>query len=250
MLGVLVVLAVGGAAFAAGLKFFGVGSAIFLFLLAALPAAVLIVRLLRKRVDKASGEVEGHLKAQRFERAIERLEAMRPLARWQPLLGSSIEEQIGILRYAGLRDLDGARQSLERVGRKSGQAWAMLGACHFRQKRGDEAMRAFERGTKARKKDALLWAAWAWCEWKRGDRAAALKVLGTARQKLPDDDRLKRVQLTLQNENRMKMKPFGNEWLALQLEPAPGPAATGGISPTHPALRGMRGARMRVRMRG
>lgn len=247
MLSVALALLVAAAAFAGGFAFFGVGSAIFLGLLAALPTFVLLVRRVRKRAEAGGREIEAHIKAQRFERAIERLESLRPLGRWQPMLASSIDEQIGILRYAALRDFEGARPYLERARSKSAQGWAMLGASLFKKGRHEEMEQVFERAVRRRKKEGLLWAAYAWCAWKRGDNDKALRVLARGRERLPKDERLQRVQLALQNEKRMKMKPFGPDWFALHLEPMPAAAAGGGVSPTHPALRGMRGVRMRTR---
>ena len=61
-----------------------------------------------------------------------------------------------------------------------------------------------------------------------------------ARVRLPGDEGLHKMQLAIQNTKPVKMKPFGQDWYTLQLEPVP--TITGGpnISPHHPALRGIR----------
>lgn len=240
MLTVALTVIAAALAFAAGFVSFGLGSAIFLAFLAAIPTFILLGRRVRKRVEAARPEIEAHIGAQRFQRAVERLESLRPLARWQPLLGSSIDEQIGILRYSAMRDFDGAEPFLERARVKGGHAWAMLGANRFRKKRYDDMVKLFELGTKRKKKDALLWATYAWCEWKRGKDDAALQVMARARTVLPGDERLKRVQNALQNDKRMKMKPFGQEWYALHLEAMPTAPMARQVARNHPAMRGLR----------
>jgi tetratricopeptide (TPR) repeat protein len=228
------------AGFAAGRHWFGIGSGVLLGLVAFVIAVIVLARLIGKRLGAAQREVEGHLRARRFEKAIERLEALRPLGIWHPLLSWSLDEQIGTLRYAGLQEIDLARPYLERARFKSGQAWAMLGASFFKRGRYDDVERVFQRAMKRRPKERLVWAAYAWCALRRGRREAALQALTRGRARLPSDEALRKMQLAIQNSKPVKMKLLGQEWYALQLEPAPAMAWGQGIAPTHPALRGLR----------
>jgi tetratricopeptide (TPR) repeat protein len=229
-----------GAGFAAGHHWFGVGSGVLLGLLAFVIAVIVLARFIGKRLGAAQKEVDGDLRSRRIEKAIARLEALRPLGIWHPLLGWSLDEQIGSLRYAGLQEIDLARPYLERARFKSGQAWAMLGASFFKRGRYDDAERVFERAMKRRPKERLVWAAYAWCALRRGRRDAALQALTRGRRRLPGDEFLRKMQLAIQNSKPVKMKALGQEWYALQLEAVPAMAGGQGISPTHPALRGVR----------
>lgn len=240
MLSIVIALLFAAGGFAAGRHWFGIGSGVLLGLLAFLIAVIVLARLVGKRFGAGRVEVEGHIRAQRVQKAIASLEALRPLGRWHPLLGWSLDEQIGILRYAGLREIAEAQPYLERARFKSGQAWAMLAASLFKRGRQDEAERVFQRAMKSRPKERLVWAAYAWCALKRGRKDAALEALGRARIRLPGDEGLHKMQLAIQNAKPVKMKPFGQEWYTLQLEPTPTMTGGPGISPTHPALRGMR----------
>ncbi len=234
------------AAFAAGWVEFGPGSGLLWALLVGPLLAVLLMRRARKPIEAARAEVERHLNGRRFERAIARLEAMRPLARWQPLLASQIDEQIGALRYAALDDPAGARPYLERARHKGPESWTMLAAGLYRRGQFDEMKRVFERATRRRPKEALLWATYAWCRLSRGERAEALDVLARGRKRLPKDERLRRIQLAVQNGKRVHMRVFGGDWYALRLERMPPGASTASNAPSasHPAFR-RRGGRAR-----
>ena len=243
MLSLVSAIVVAVAAFVAGLLKFGWGSGLIWGLAAGPLVAILLMRRARKPVEAARVEIEKHLSARRFERAIERLDGMRPLARWQPLLASQIDEQIGAIRYAALDDPAGARPHLERARWKGVESWAMLGAGLHRRGQPEEMGKVFERATRRHPKEALLWATYAWCRLSKGSRAEALDILGRGRKRLPDDERLRRMQLAVQNGKRVHMKVFGNDWYALRLERMP-EAAPNAPSPSHPAFR-RRGGRPR-----
>ena len=185
VLSIIIALLFAAGGFAAGRHWFGVGSGVLLGVLGFLIAAIVLIRLVGKRFGASRLEVEGHIRAQRVQKAIASLEALRPLGLWHPMLRWSLEEQIGILRYAGLREIDEAQPYLQRARFKSGQAWAMLAASFFKRGRQDEAERVFQTAMKRRPKERLVWAAYVWCALKRGRKDAALEALGRARAR-PD----------------------------------------------------------------
>ena len=251
MLSILVSLLVSTITFFGVTRVFDRISGVLLGLVAGGVVYYLIARRVRRRVEAASKEVEAHTKGQRFEKAIQAMEALRPLGRWQPFLRASTEGQIGMLRYAYLRDFEGARPHLAQAHPWLWQAHAMLGAGHFKKRRFDEMEKVFEKATRRNKKEGLLWATYAWCQWKRGLRDPALQIMARARQVLPSDERLKTMQIALQNGKKLKMHSYGAEWLALHLEtPAGAPAVPpGGPRPPRytPPLRVYGGGRAVVR---
>jgi tetratricopeptide (TPR) repeat protein len=204
--------------FVAGFAAFDVISGLALGLVPAVALAVILMRRGRKPVEAGMKEIEGHMKNQRFEKAIGSLEALRPLARWQPGLGSSIEAQIGMIRYAHMREFENARENLERAHGRVWQAAAMLGAAHFKKERWGEMEAVFERAVKRNKKEAMLWLVYAYCEWKRGARDQAIAVLTRAQKNCPSDERIKTQLGALKNGKKLKMPPHDPEWLALHLE--------------------------------
>jgi hypothetical protein len=221
MLSIVLSLAFGAIAFVTGLHFFGWGSGIFLGLLATGGPYFLLARRVARLVQAHMKDVERLVMAQQMDRAIEKLNTMRVLGRWQIFLNSTIEAQIGMLRYAHLRKFDEAVPHLQRASVLAWQAKLMLAAYHFRKKQYDEMVKVFERVVKRSRKQPLVWLAYAWCEWKRGDKAKALVILARGREKLASDERLARMQESLQNGSKPKTRSFGNEWLALHLEDLP-----------------------------
>jgi tetratricopeptide (TPR) repeat protein len=199
-------------------------SAILLSPIIGVATYLLLVRRLRHRVEAAMKDIEPHIKAQRFDRAIQALESLRPLYRWQPLLAASTEGQIGMIKYVYQSQFEEARPFLEKAHPWFWQPRAMLAAGHFKKKRYQEMEEVFERTLKRNEKEPLLWATYAWCQWKRGLNDKALEILGRARTKLPAEERLKNMSLNLGNGKKLKMNPFGVEWYSFHLEPPPGAA--------------------------
>jgi tetratricopeptide (TPR) repeat protein len=204
--------------FTVGVVAFDVISGLALGLVPAVAMAVLLMRRTRKPVEAGMKEIEAHMKNQRFEKAIASLEALRPLSRWQPGLGGSIDAQIGMVRYAHMRDFEGARPYLERSHGKIWQAAAMLGAAHFKKERYPDMRAVFERAVGKNKKEAMLWLVYGYCEWKRGARNEAIAVLDRAHKQCPKDERIKTQLNALKNGKKVKMPPHDPEWLALHLE--------------------------------
>jgi hypothetical protein len=190
----------------------------------------LLMRRGRKQLDARMPEIEGHVKAQRIEKAIAVIEELKPLGRWQPGLSGSLEGQIGMLRYAHLRDFEGARANLERAHPRLWQAWAMLAVAHFKKERFDEMRAVFEKAVKRNKTDGMLWLAYGYCEWKRNRRNEAIQVLARAQTACPKDERVKHQLEALQNGKKMKMNHNDPEWVALHLEKT----LPGGQNPNRP----------------
>lgn len=210
-------------------------------LVAGLVAYVFLARRAAHKLQGDLASLEKHVVAQRFDAAIQELERARRWGKWQFGVNAAIDSQIGSIRYAFQQDLDGARPYLERAPAIAWHAQAMLAALHFRQKRYDEAKQVFERALKKSKKNSLLWSAYAWCEWKRGDKDAAQAVLARAVQQVPNDEKVKKNLLALQNQKKLKMDPYGAEWWALHLEKPPMQKImpVGHASQFHPAFRRM-----------
>ncbi len=235
------------AGFIFGLIRFGWGSAVLLGLVAGLVVLISLVRRARKPIQAAMDAIEADVKRQRFDQAIERLQRARGLGRWQPFLTSQIDEQIGILHYAGLKDPDGARPYLERARHKSVQGWTMLAASSYRRGRYEEAERVLERAARRRPKEGLIWAAYAWCRLDRGRRAEALNVLARGRKCCPPMNGCTGCSLPSQTASRRacgRSVPTGTPWSWSACLPR----RRRNISPDHPALRRRRpGARARTR---
>lgn len=250
MLGIIVSSLIGTAAFIGGKIGFGWGSGVLLGLVGLIAPYIIIARRVGRVVQASMKEIEKLIGNQQPERAIERIEQLRKIGPWQPYLSSSLDAQIGMLRYAHLRDFEGARPHLEKAAPFAWHAKVMLAALSFRKKQYEDMEKIFERSAKRSKKEGLVWGSYAWCEWKRGAKDRALAVLARGRKLLPKDERLARMQEAIQNGKKPKMKTFGPEWLTLMLEDVPQmPTRPGGGGPSMPPelLRRMRRQGMRAR---
>ena len=227
MLSVIVAVATALALFLAGFLAFDALSGAVIGVLGGIGVLVLLFRRGRKPLEAAMKETEGHMKGQRFDKALASLEGLRPMARWQPGLAGSIDAQIGMIRYAHMREFEDARPYLEKANPRVWQALAMLGAAHFKKERWAEMKTVFERAVKKNKKESMLWLIYGYCDWKRGARPDAIAVLNRGVKECPSDERLKNQLEALKNGKKMKMPANDPEWLALHLERSipTGPAA-------------------------
>jgi tetratricopeptide (TPR) repeat protein len=207
-------------ALAVSLKFSWV-AAIAPTILVMLVGYVVLARKTAKKLEGIADEVEKHLGAGRTEQAVKALEALRPLGRWQLGVESAIDTQVGMIYYAHKKDFDKAVPYLEKAPQRAWQAKAMLGAQHYRKKRYPEMAQVFEQAVKKNPKASLLWATYAWCEWKRNEAQSARQILDRALKPLPNDTKLKANAEALAEKKKMKMKPYGAEWLAMHLEAPP-----------------------------
>ncbi len=139
--------------------------------------------------------------------------------RWQFLVESQINAQVGTLLYA-VKEFDGAEPYLRNAFLRNWMAQAMLAVTHFRKKKYDEMKATFEAAVKANKKEALLWSIYAWCLWKNSDREGAIAVLNRAKEHCKDE-RVEENLLNLQNNKKMKMSGWKETWYQFHLAKPP-----------------------------
>ena len=162
----------------------------------------------------------------RIDRAVKMLEGGLHFGKWQFLVEPEIHAQMGMLRYLG-KDMEAARTHLAKSSARNYMAKAFEGALHYQRKDTAAMTTAFEAAVKAGKKEAIVWAAYAWCLVQIGKKDAALGVLARAVQANPTDEKLKGSLAQLQNDKRLKMKPYEPLWWNFGLE-APPPQFVGG----------------------
>ena len=217
-----------------GIKLSGIGS-IWAGLIPGTIAFVATYLLLARRIGNQlqvlMGSVQKELQAQptsqkdaqaRIERAVKMLEEGLVYEKWQFLVGPEIHAQIGMLKYM-VKDLDGAQRAL-----RQGQPAQLHGQGHGGRPalpaqglpRDEDVLRG--RGEAAGKKESLVWAAYAWCLVQNKEKDEALRVLGRGVEANPSDEKLKASLAALQNDKRLKMKPYEPMWWQFGLE-APRP---------------------------
>jgi hypothetical protein len=79
-----------------------------------------------------------------------------------------------------------------------------------------------EKTVRFAEKQGLLWSTWAWLHASNGDAKKAIEILSRGKEKLGESDpHLVQNLLALQNDKKMKMKGYGDQWYALHLEEHP-----------------------------
>ncbi|HZX41982.1 MAG TPA: tetratricopeptide repeat protein, partial [Myxococcaceae bacterium] len=140
--------------------------------------------------------------------------------RWQIMVASQVHGQIGILHYM-MKDYASAEPHLVQASNRDPMSQAMLGALRYQRKQYGPMTEAFERAVKAGKKEGLVWAVYAWCLQQSKERDKAMAVLARAVAANPSDEKLKSALTALQNDKRMKMRPWEPMWWQFNLEAPP-----------------------------
>ncbi|NBD11214.1 MULTISPECIES: M48 family metallopeptidase [Corallococcus] len=190
---------------------------------------IVLARRVSTRVQALMTTVQNDLQGQpanqkeaqgRVDRAVKTLEQGLVWDKWQFLIGPEIHAQIGMLKYM-VKDLDGAKPHLEKASGRNYMAKAMEGALHFRRNDPGAMKTSFEAAVKSGKKESIVWAVYAWCLLQLKDKDAAQRVLARGVEQNPSDEKLKSSLAQLQNDKRLKMKPYEPLWWQFGLEAPP-----------------------------
>ena len=192
-------------------------------LVGAVGAYVLLARRSGKQLEAVMAIAQKEMMARKPERAVEALQNAFSLARWQFGISSSLHANIGVLLYVQ-KKFDEAEPHL----RKSTgtllrlwQAQAMLAAILYRQKKYDEMERIFDGSLKGNKSETLLYAVYAWCEHARGEKKKAIEILTKGVEENKSDEKLKTLLQRAQNDKRLKLDGWGEQWWQFWLETPP-----------------------------
>jgi tetratricopeptide (TPR) repeat protein len=199
-------------------------------------AYVLLARRIALKVQALSQNAQKELSGQpanvreqkaKVDRSIKILEEGLRYEKWQFMIASEIHAQIGMIKYM-VKDLEGAEPHLARANARNYMARALQAALFFQKKDYPRMRASFEEAVKTGKKDPLVWAAYAWCLVQLKEKDDALKVMARAVQTNPTDEKLKSSLTALQNDKRLKMKPYEPMWWQFGLEQPPAPILGGG----------------------
>ena len=219
MINLLLAIATGLLAFAA-FRLSGIVHTVGAILPGVIAAGVayfLLARRTMRQLEAVMGLAQKEMMQRKLDRAVAIMEGAFPLGRWQFLVTSQLHGQIGTVLYLQ-KKFEEAEPHLTKAFIKMWVARAMLAALQFRRKDWKAMQDTFEAALRSNKRESLLYAVYAWCQEKRGEKTRALEILqrGTAENK--SDERLKTLLGRVQNDKRMKMDAFGQEWDQFWLE--------------------------------
>ncbi|MBZ4422067.1 M48 family metallopeptidase [Myxococcus sp. RHSTA-1-4] len=190
---------------------------------------VLLARRVAGRIQALMTVVQQDLQSQptnqkdaqaKVDRAVKTLEQGLVYDKWQFLVGPEIHAQIGMLKYM-VKDLDGAKAHFDKASARNYMAKAMQGAMYYQRKDFPAMKAAFEAAVKSGKKESIVWAVYAWCLLQNKEKDGALRVLARGVEENPKDEKLKASLTQLQNDKRLKMKPYEPMWWQFGLEAPP-----------------------------
>jgi tetratricopeptide (TPR) repeat protein len=180
----------------------------------------LLARRVGKKVEAIVERASKEIQQNRIDNGIRMLESAFVYDKWQFLVRSQVNAQIGAILFMQ-RKFKEATPYLEKAFSRQWTALGMLAVIHFKRHKLDETVTVMEKAVKHAKKEALAWGLYAYMLDKGGRREAALSVLQRGVEGCPGNDAIKTNVTRLQNRERMKMKPFGDDWYQFQLEAPP-----------------------------
>jgi tetratricopeptide (TPR) repeat protein len=197
--------------------------------LAFLGAFVLLARRIVVKVQAIASQAQKELAVQvssqkeqkvRAEKAVKILEDGLVYDKWQFLIAAELHGQIGMIKYL-TKDYDGAQASFGKASPRNYMAKAMQGALYYQRKDLPKMEEAFENAVKNGKKEGLVWAVYAWCLAQLKEKDKALRIMARAVDANPTDEKLKSGLQALQNDKKLKMKPYEPMWWQFGLEQPP-----------------------------
>lgn len=177
-------------------------------------------RLLARQLEPKFLGIQKQIQAGATQLAVQSLEAMLPMARWQIMLKGQIYAQMGCLQYT-IGDDKRALVSLNQASRRSPEAQLFLAALHYRRKDANKAKQAIEDAIGFNKKQVILYNVKAWLLMREGEREQAIEALLKCEKVDKNSEATKDNLNRLQNGKKMNMKRFGMSWYALKLENPP-----------------------------
>lgn len=180
----------------------------------------ILSKRIMKKLEALMAQVTRDLQAQKFDKAIKRLQSGFQLGNWQFFVKPQLMSQIGSIYYLK-QEFDPAMEYLRDGFSKHWVGMGMLAVLYM--KKGDKTRMAetFEKAVKSTPKEGLLWSLYAYCTLKEGDRDKALEILSRGLKKLPGDEKLKANQTAVANKQKMKMRSYGEMWTQFYLEKTP-----------------------------
>lgn len=193
---------------------------IVLFVIVGFASFILISRALAKRIEPRFLAIQKQIQANQIPLAINQLEGLMPMGRWQILLEGQLHAQLGLLAYA-TNDMARAEKHLSQAGYRATEAQIAYAALLYRTNRWAKAREILDFTIRANKKQIMPYHVYAWLLLKEGDRNAAIEKL-LAAQKIESGNESTQENLArLQNGKDLSMKRFGMVWFGLQLERPP-----------------------------
>ena len=194
--------------------------ALLIGLLLGFGSMILLTRRMMKKLEPLFTQAQKQAQARQFKMAIQTLESMLPMGKWQVMLTSQIHSQMGVFYYADKNEA----LALEHRGKgsvRSPDAQMILASILFRKDNLDKMMEVMDLTIRFNKKQVLIYNAYAFMLQIKGLNEKAIEILLKGLKANPGHEATQDNLTRLQNSKKMNMKPFGLNWYSLQLEKPP-----------------------------
>ncbi len=178
---------------------------------------IIITRIVMKKVGAVMESAQRDVLANRSEKAIATLQNAFKYGSWQFYVKPQIYSQIGTIQYIK-RDFNEAIPNLEKGFVRNWAAMSMLAIAYMKKNKTTQMVKTFDKTIPGSRKEPMLYALYAFCLDKVGDRSKAIEVLQKGLKKTGNDERLQENIELLQAGKKMKMKGFGDMWYQFHLE--------------------------------
>ena len=178
---------------------------------------ILTLRVVMKKVEALMMAAQHDVQANRAEKAIASLKEGLKYSQWQFYIKQQIFSQIGSILYMK-RDFTEAIPYLEKGFVRNWVSMAMLAIAYMKKNKASKMADTFNRAVSGSGKEPMLYALYAFCLDKVGERQKGIAILEKGLKKTAKDERLQENIALLQAGKKMKMKGFGDMWYQFHLE--------------------------------
>jgi len=182
-----------------------------------LAAFTLITWIIKKKVDNLIQSAQHDVMANRSEKAIRKLEGGLKYGNWQVYMKPQIFSQIGTIHYLN-RNFNEAIPYLEKGFARNWVSQSMLAITYMKKNKTSKMNDVFAKAVAGSRKEPMVYALYAFCLDRIGERNKALGILKKGISKAGGDERLKDNLALLEAGKKMKMKGFGDMWYQFHLE--------------------------------
>lgn len=178
---------------------------------------VLTTRIVMKKVGDLMQSAQRDVMANRSEKAVKDLQGGLKYGAWQLYVKSQILSQIGTIYYLK-RDFNEAVPYLEKGFVRNWVSQSMLAITYMKKNKTNKMIDTFDKAVSGSRKEPMVYALYAFCLDRVGERNKAVAILKKGLAKVAGDERLQENLDLLEAGKKMKMKGFGDMWYQFHLE--------------------------------
>jgi tetratricopeptide (TPR) repeat protein len=178
---------------------------------------ILITRSIMKKVGDLMQTAQHDVMANRSEKAIKELQNGLKYGAWQLYVKQQIYSQIGSIYYLK-RQFNEAVPYLEKGFVRNWVSQSMLAITYMKKNKTSKMIETFAKAVSGNREEPMVYAVYAYCLDRVGERTKAIDVLKKGIAKTNADERLQENLTLLEAGKKMKMKGFGDMWYQFHLE--------------------------------